>query len=210
MLLLFYLIALFISTFILSLPVAYQNREVAPFIDVLFTAVSALSVTGLTTFSISDTLSLTGIVFLSIILHLGLLGVMSVSASILLLLGRRIGMSERRLIMQDQNLYNYGGIVNVIKHILIIVFTVEIVTIAILGSYLLNYFDTAKEAYFNAYFQTISALSNGGFALQNDSLVPYANDYMIQIITMLLIIVGAIGFPVLIELSSFLFMKKSR
>lgn len=210
MLLLFYLIALLISTFILSLPVAYQNREVAPFIDVLFTAVSALSVTGLTTFSISDTLSLTGIVFLSIILHLGLLGVMSVSAFILLLLGKRIGMSERRLIMQDQNLYNYGGIVNVIKHILIIVFTVEIVTIAILGSYLLSYFDTAKEAYFNAYFQTISALSNGGFALQNDSLVPYANDYIIQTITMLLIIVGAIGFPVLIELSTFLFMEKSR
>src|SRR5699024_2206708 len=78
------------------------------------------------------------------------------------------------------------------------------------SSDLLNYFDTAKEAYFNAYFQTISALSNGGFALQNDSLVPYANDYIIQTITMLLIIVGAIGFPVLIELSTFLFMEKSR
>src|SRR5699024_11821955 len=106
MLLLFYFIALIISTVILSLPIAYEQGEVEPFIDVLFTAVSALSVTGLTTFSVADTYSFTGLIFLTIILHLGLLGVMSISTSILLLLGRRIGISERRLIMQDQNMNN--------------------------------------------------------------------------------------------------------
>src|SRR5699024_3949647 len=122
----------------------------------------------------------------------------SISTIILMLLGRRIGLSERRLIMQDQNLYNYGGMVQLIKHIVIIVFVVETATIAILGTYFLKYFSNAKEAYFQAYFHTISALSNGGFALQNNSLIPYAHDYIVQIIIMVLIIIGAIGFPVLI------------
>lgn len=208
MLLLFYVVALILSTIILSLPVAYQEGVTKPFIDILFTAVSALSVTGLTTFSIVDTFSFTGLVFLTIILHLGLFGVMSISTFILMLLGRRIGMSERRLIMQDQNLYNYGGMVHLIKRILLIVFTVEVVTIGLLGTYFLTYFDTAREAYFQAYFHTISALSNGGFALYNDSLIPYAGDYLVQIIIILLIVIGAIGFPVLVELTDYLLLKK--
>src|SRR5690625_504425 len=139
MLLLFYFIALVISTAILSLPVAYKRGVTEPFIDVLFTAVSALSVTGLTTFSVSDTFSFTGLIFLTIILHLGLLGVMTISTIILMLLGRRIGISERRLIMQDQNLYNYGGMVQLIKHIVTIVFIVESLTIAIIGTYFSKY-----------------------------------------------------------------------
>lgn len=208
MLLLFYFIALLASTFILSLPFAYKTGELEPFIDRLFMAVSALSVTGLSTFSISDTFSFTGLIFLTIILHLGLLGVMSISTMILILFGRRIGISERRLIMQDQNLYNYGGMVQLIKQIVIIVFSVELIMIVVLGTYYLSYFTTAKEAFFQAYFHTISSLSNGGFALENDSLIPYAHDYILQLMTMFLIIVGAIGFPVLVELKTFITMPK--
>src|SRR5699024_6298646 len=202
MLLLFYFIALLVSTFILSLPFAYKTGELEPFIDRLFMAVSALSVTGLSTFSISDTFSFTGLIFLTIILHLGLLGVMSISTMILILFGRRIGISERRLIMQDQNLYNYGGMVQLIKQIVIIVFSVELIMIVVLGTYFLSYFPTAKEAFFQAYFHTISSLSNGGFALENDSLIPYAHDYILQLMTMFLILLGVIGLPVLVELTT--------
>lgn len=204
LLFLFYLLALIISTFILSLPVAYQTGELPPFIDRLFTAVSALSVTGLTTFSISETFSFTGLVFVTIILHLGLLGVMSISTIILVLFGKKIGISERRLIMQDQNLYNYGGMVQYIKDIILIVLAVEVVMILCLGIHFLPYFPTAKEAFFQAYFHTISALSNGGFALDNESLLPYAEDYLLQLMIMFLILVGAIGFPVLVELKTYI------
>lgn len=209
-LMLYYFFALVISTCILSLPVAYKEGESAPFIDVLFTAVSALSVTGLTTFSIPDTFSFTGLIFLTIILHLGLLGIMSISTVIMLLLGRRIGIRERRLIMQDQNMYKFGGMVQLIKQILFIVLTVEIASIIVLGCYLLPKFDEPKKAFFHAYFYTISALSNGGFTLDNRSFIPYANDYFIQFIIMVLIIIGAIGFPVLIELKSYLLLPKHK
>src|SRR5690625_3515494 len=82
LLLCFYFLAIIISTIVLSLPVAYQEGVHVPFIDVLFTAVSALSVTGLSTISVGDTLSTTGIILLALILQLGAVGVMSVSTFI--------------------------------------------------------------------------------------------------------------------------------
>src|SRR5690625_1334928 len=97
LLLLFYFLAIILSTAVLSLPVAYREGVQVPFIDIVFTAVSALSVTGLTTISVGDSLSTTGIIFLALILQLGAVGVMSVSTFIWLLLGKKIGLSERRL-----------------------------------------------------------------------------------------------------------------
>src|SRR5690625_4196618 len=82
LLLLFYFLAIIISTIVLSLPVVYQEGVQVSFIDILFTAVSALSVTGLTTISIGDSLSTTGIILLAIILQLGAVGVMTVSTFI--------------------------------------------------------------------------------------------------------------------------------
>src|SRR5699024_11743406 len=67
---LFYLLAVIFSTLLLVLPVAHQPDAELSFIDILFTAVSALSVTGLTTISIAETLSTTGVIFLTIILQL--------------------------------------------------------------------------------------------------------------------------------------------
>lgn len=210
LLLLFYLIAIILSTIVLSLPVAYQEGVQIPFIDVLFTAVSALSVTGLSTISVGDTLSTTGIIFLALILQLGAVGVMSVSTFIWLLLGKKIGLSERRLIMQDQNQTAFGGIVDLIKQILYVVLIIELIGFLILGTYFLRYFPTPQEAYYNGFFSTISAISNGGFSLANNSLAPYKDDYFVQLIVMLLIIFGAIGFPVLIEVKQFILTKRKK
>src|SRR5690625_4809079 len=74
MLLMFYLLAVILSTITLTLPVAHQEGVELAFIDVLFTAVSALSVTGLSTLSIIDSFSTVGIIFLTIILQLGAVG----------------------------------------------------------------------------------------------------------------------------------------
>ncbi len=208
LLLCFYFFAIILSTIVLSLPVAYQEGVSVPFIDVLFTAVSALSVTGLSTISVGDTLSTTGVILLALILQLGAVGVMSVSTFIWLLLGKKIGLSERRLIMQDQNQTTFGGIVDLIKQILLVVLAIELLGFLILGTYFLRYFPTPAEAYYNGFFSTISAISNGGFSLTNNSMAPYKNDYFVQIIIMLLIIFGAIGFPVLIEVKQYLLTRR--
>src|SRR5699024_4722802 len=58
------------------------------------------------------------------------------------------------------------------------------------------------------FFSTISAISNAGFTLTNDSLAPFHNNYFVQSVIMFLIIFGAIGFPVLIEVKHYLFTKR--
>lgn len=160
--------------------------------------------TGLTTISISDTFSTTGLIILTVIFHLGAVGIMTASTFIWLIIGKKIGLFERRLLMQDQNQTTFGGIVGLIKQIVIIFFVVEIVGVIILGIYLLQFYPTTKEAYFHGYFSTISAMSNAGFTLSPNSYKPYAGDFFFQFIIMILVIFGAIGFPVLIEVKQYL------
>src|SRR5699024_9823163 len=208
LLLIFYMLAIVISTVLLALPVAYQEGVKVPFIDILFTAVSAISVTGLSTISVADTLSTTGVIILALILHLGAVGVMTVSTFLWLLIGKRIGLAERRLIMQDQNQTTFGGMVQMIREIVLVVFIVELIGVLILGGYFLQYTDTVKEAFLHGFFSTISAISNAGFTLTNDSLAPFQDNYFVQSVIMFLIIFGAIGFPVLIEVKHYLFTKR--
>lgn len=208
-LLLFYFLAVIFSTILLLLPIAYQDGVQISLVDTIFTAVSALSVTGLSTVTIADTFSTIGIIFIAIILQLGAVGVMAIGTLIWLLLGRKIGLKERRLIMTDQNQTAFSGMVSLIKQIIIVLLSIELISFIVLGTYYLQYFPTAKEAYLNGFFGTISAVSNGGFDITGESLIPYKGDYFIQFITMLLIILGAIGFPVLIEVKGFLLKENS-
>jgi Trk-type K+ transport system membrane component len=208
MLLFFYFIAIIISTLLMSLPVVYQDGVQVPFIDILFTAVSALSVTGLSTITIADTLSTTGIIILGFILQLGAVGVTSIGTLIWLLLGKRIGLKERRLIMTDQNQSGISGMVRLIKQIIYVLLTIELIGFIVLGTYFLQYYPTVGEAYLNGFFGTISAISNGGFDIPGHARIPFKDDYFVQLINMLLIIFGAIGFPVLIEVKQFIFSQK--
>lgn len=209
-LILFYVLAIVLSTGLLSLPIAYKSGVHVPFIDVLFTAVSALSVTGLSSITIVNTLSTTGIIFLAIVLQLGAVGVMAIGTFIWLLLGKRIGLRERQLIMTDQNQSIFSGMVRLIRQILIIILTVELISMIIMGTYLLLYYPTIKEAFLHGFFGTISAISNGGFDITGTSLTPYKDDYLIQFMNMFLIIFGAIGFPVLIEVKDYFFTSSEK
>jgi len=210
LLIVFYIAAAIFSALLLSLPAAYKDGVSIAFIDLVFTAVSALSVTGLSTISILDTFSTTGIIFLTIILHLGAVGVMAISTLIWLVIGKKIGFKERQLIMTDQNQTSFRGMVRLIKEIVIILLIVEGISFLVLGTYYLKYFTSAGEAFFNGYFTAISAISNAGFDLTNQSLIPYKDDYFIQSVVMFLIVFGAIGFPVLIELKTFVLRKRQK
>lgn len=206
----FYLVAVVVAVSLLSLPVARQEGADWTFINSLFTAVSAVSVTGLTTVSIVDTFTVPGIIILAFVLQFGGVGVMAVGTFIWLILGRKIGLKERRLMMIDQNQSNLSGIVKMIKHILILILTIEIIGALILGTYFLSYYPTWQEAYLHGFFASVSATTNGGFDITGESLVPFAKDYFVQFITIILIITGAIGFPVLVEVKEFIANKGGR
>ncbi|WP_453990363.1 TrkH family potassium uptake protein [Bacillus nitroreducens] len=206
----FYLLAVTISVILLSLPFAIKDGVQVSFIDTVFTAASAVSVTGLSVISIKDTYTDVGIYILIFVLQVGGIGIMTMGTFIWLVFRRKIGLRERRLIMVDQNQSQLSGLVNLLKQIIIIIIGIEFFGSLILGLYFMQYFHTWQEAFIHGIFAAVSATTNAGFDITGNSLVPFANDYFVQFVTMILIILGAIGFPVLVELKDFLFQKKGR
>lgn len=95
------------------------------------------------------------------------------------------------------------------KQILAIILLIEFVGAIILGTYFLNYFPTWQEAYLQGLFASVSATTNAGFDITGSSLIPFAQDYFVQLINIILLTLGAIGFPVLIEVKDFMKHSKS-
>ncbi|MGM0901333.1 MAG: TrkH family potassium uptake protein [Bacillota bacterium] len=206
----FYLVAVLISVILLSLPIALKPGVEWSFIDVLFTAVSAISVTGLAVVSTPDTFSTTGIFILMFILQFGGIGIMTLGTFFWLILGRKIGLKERQLIKTDQNQSSLSGLVILMKNILIIIVAIELVGALLLGTYFLGYFPTWQEAFLQGMFASVSATTNAGFDITGQSLIPFAHDYYVQTVNIVLLTLGAIGFPVLIELKDYFATRKTR
>ncbi|MGR3763619.1 TrkH family potassium uptake protein [Rossellomorea sp. NS-SX7] len=204
----YYLLAVTVATILLSLPVAHKPGVEWNFIDALFTSVSAVSVTGLTVVSTADTFSTTGVFLLIFVLQFGGIGVMAVGTFFWLLVGKKIGLKERQLIMTDQNQTNLSGLVNLLKQILLLIIIIEIIGGLTLGVYFLSYYPTWQEAFIHGIFASVSATTNAGFDITGQSMIPFKHDYFVQFITIILITMGAIGFPVLIETKDFLMNSK--
>lgn len=205
---LFYVLAVVISTGLLMLPITLKSGEDISFIDALFTSASAVSVTGLSTISISEKLSVAGTFIFAFILQFGGIGIMTLGTFIWLLMGKKIGLRERKLIMTDQNQSTLSGLVQLMRQILYLIIFIEIIGSVILGIYLVNYYPNWQEAFLHGFFMSVSATTNAGFDITGQSLLPYANDYFVQLVNIILLILGAIGFPVLIEVRHFLFRRE--
>lgn len=206
----FYLSALIISTLLLLIPWAHRENASLSFIDALFTSASAVSVTGLSVISIKDTFNNFGIFLLCIILQIGGLGVMSLSTFLWIMIGKKVGLKERQLIMVDQNQTNLSGLVQLAKRIFITIISFEIIGGIILGLRFLKYFDSPLSAFKHGFFGSISATTNAGFDITGTSLIPFSNDYFVQTVIILLMIIGAIGFPVIVEVYEYFLSLKSK
>lgn len=203
----YYSIAILISFLLLRLPGVHLEGVSVSLLDSLFTAVSAVSVTGLTTVTVAETYSSFGLAMILLILQFGAIGIMSIGTFLWLLFGKRIGMRERQLIMIDHNQYNLAGVVALIRQIAKLLFIIEFTGALILTVHFKRYFATWEEAAINGVFASISATTNGGFDITGMSLQPFHHDYFIQFVCMILIFLGAIGFPVLIEVKAYLTKK---
>ncbi|GEL07176.1 TrkH family potassium uptake protein [Salisediminibacterium halotolerans] len=198
-----YIIAMAVFSILLYLPVSSLPGEAVSYQEALFTAVSAVSVTGLTVVNVSETYSGAGVFFLALAIQLGGIGVMTLGTFVWMVLGQKIPLSRRMLIMVDQNQISFAGMVKLMRGILFVAIGIEVVGALILGTYYMNFFDTAQEAYYQGAFGALSAFTNAGFDVTGQSLVPFADDYFVQLVNILLIFAGAIGFPVLLEIREY-------
>ncbi|MDI3412406.1 potassium transporter TrkG [Bacillus sonorensis] len=135
---------------------------------------------------------------------------MTLGTFVWLIFGKRIGLKERRLIMTDQNQSNLSGIVKLMKHVLVLILLIELFGGLILGTYFLKYFDSPGKRLYMAFLPASARQRTPVLILPSDSMIPFRHDYFVQFIVIMLLIFGAIGFPVLIEVKDFLLNKERK
>lgn len=209
-LVLIYSAAAVLSVLLLALPIAHKPGVTITFTDLVFFAVSCVSVTGLTPIVVTDTFSTFGLFIILFIVQVSGVGLISLHVIMWILLGKRIGFRERQLILRDQNQTSMSGIVKYITEIVITVIAIEAVGAVLLGVHYLNYFDTAGEAFLQGLFGSISATTNAGFDITGSSLAPFREDPFVIFTQIALMTGGAIGFPVLVEIRTYLVSRITR
>ncbi|PTM54806.1 TrkH family potassium uptake protein [Desmospora activa] len=199
LLVLIYFSAILLSSILLFLPAAHRPGVEVSYLDALFTAATAITVTGLTVVNTAETYSTTGHVMLMVMLQFGGIGFMTLGTFLWMATGQRIGIMRRRMIMLDQNQLDLAGLVRLMRDILLISLLIEAVGALLLGLYFYFVLDYGSDAFLYGLFSSLSAFTNGGLDIFGNSLEDFSQDYFVQVVHMLLILGGVIGFPVLVE-----------
>ena len=207
----YYILMTVLSLVLFYLPIFREPDSHVSFVDMLFMAISTVSVTGLSTFDINSVFNDNGIILLEILFQVGGLGIMMISTAFVIFSKRRITLKQRQLIMTDMNQPRLSGIVRLIRitFAILIWFQLLFGTFFSIYFYYRGYFDRWRDAVFYGFYQAISAVTNSGFDVTGDSIKPFAHDYFFLILIMFLIFVGGIGFPVLMECREWLLYKRS-
>lgn len=197
----YYILMACISLVLFYLPFFREPDSSVAFIDMVFMAISTVSVTGLTTFDIGSVFNDRGVVLLEILFQIGGLGIMMISTFFFIISKRRISLKQRQLIMTDMNQPRLSGIVRLIRVTfgMLVAFQVVFGVFFSLYFHFKGYYQTWRDAIFYGFYQSISAVTNSGFDVTGESIRPFANDYFFLTIIMILIFIGGIGFPVLME-----------
>ncbi len=207
----YYILMTVLSLVLFYMPIFREPDSHVSFVDMLFMAISTVSVTGLSTFDINSVFNDNGIILLEILFQVGGLGIMMISTAFAIFSKRRITLKQRQLIMTDMNQPRLSGIVRLIRitFAILIWFQLLFGTFFSIYFYYRGYFDRWRDAVFYGFYQAISAVTNSGFDVTGDSIKPFAHDYFFLILIMFLIFVGGIGFPVLMECREWLLYKRS-
>ena len=181
-----FIIIILIGGFLLSLPIATENGQKTNLLEGMFTATSAVCVTGLTVNDVSKVYNLFGKTVIMILIQLGGIGIITFSAIVVMMISKKMGYFTKKLIQEDINANTTFEIQKFVKKVLITVFTIEIIGAAILFLKFIQIFDYKKAIYYSI-FHSISAFCNAGFALFTNNLSDFKNSVIINTIIPLLI-----------------------
>lgn len=189
-----------IFTTLLKLPAATTSGESASFIDALFTATSAVCVTGLANVDIATFWSPFGLTIIAVAIQIGGLGIMTMASLVGLAISRRIGLTQRLLAAGEARASGLGDV----KSLLGIILVVSAVTEIIIGAVLFPRFLTldyglGRSAGYAAFY-AISSFNNCGFSPDPVGLYPYSSDLWMLVPIGLGVALGALGFPVYFNL----------
>ncbi len=198
-----FLLAILCGTALLSLPAAHAHGESAPWITAFFTAVSAVSVTGLVVVDTGTYWSTFGQVVIMVLFQLGGFGMMTLATLLGLLVNRSFRLRAKLIAQAESHVLGLGDISSVAKLVLAVTLFMELAVTVLLTlrlhlAYGLGWGDAAWSGLFHA----VSAFNNAGFSIHGDGLIRYSTDALILTPVMSAIVIGGIGFPVLYDLRS--------
>lgn len=193
--------ATIVGTLLLMLPIAKNGDGGGTFIESLFTAVSAVCVTGLT---VVDTLTYWtpfGQVVILLLIQVGGLGIMVFASVIGLALARRLSLRSRMMAASEAKSVGTGDVKKLLLGIVRISVTIEAIAAVLLTlRFWLGYQEDFLYALWLGIFHAVSSFNNAGFALFTDNMMSYATDPFIGLPMCAAIILGGLGFPVLMQL----------
>lgn len=190
-----------LGTLLLCTPWASAGPEPVAFPDALFTATSAVSLTGLITVDTATAWSTTGRVIIALLIQFGGLGFMTVASLLTLAISGRLGLTRGEDARAEGRGVDRGEVAWVVRTTVMFSLGVELV-VAIVLTLRFAYAHPDQgilHAIWFGVFHAISSFNNAGFALQSDNLVSFASDALILLPIAFALIIGGIGFPVLLE-----------
>jgi len=198
-----------LGTFLLMLPFSSATGTVFSPMDALFMATSATCVTGLETLSLADDFSLFGQIVILILIQIGGLGYMTLYSSMIILLGRSLGM-ENRIVMRDLlNVSSLEELLSMIVDIVRYTFFIELWGAILLTiGFTFQGLEFSHALYFGV-FHSVSAFCNAGFSLFPDSLEGFATTPLIHGTVAVLVILGGLGFIVLRDIKTNILVSRN-
>ena len=195
-----YCLIILLGSLLLWLPVATRAGESVPFSDAFFTATSATCVTGLVRFDTYTCWSGFGQVIILCLIQIGGVGFMTLAITAMAAAGRKIGLQSRMLMQNSISAPHLGGIVRITRFILLGTLLVEGIGVILLGFYFIPRLGFGEGLWYSV-FHAISAFCNAGFDLfgqfsPGSSLTTVGGNWYVNMIIMVLIVVGGLGFLV--------------
>lgn len=193
--------AVAVGTALLSLPAATESGRSPDLIDAVFTATSAVCVTGLITVDTGTYWSGFGEAVILALIQAGGLGIMTLATLFAVLVSRRLGLRARLLAQTETKSLTLKDVRRVVRNIVLFSLTTEaVVAVALTAAFAAGYDRSFGEAVYDGVFHSVSAFNNAGFSPHGDSLMRYVSDPWVCLPISAAIILGGLGFPVIFEL----------
>ena len=193
--LLSFLLAILLGSALLALPVSSADGTAVPYIDALFTATTSICVTGLVTVPTFSTWSFFGQIVILFLIQIGGLGVVTIMSGLMISLHRRIGIRDRMLIQDAFNLNTLSGMVKFILKVIAGTFLIEGIGALLYMTVFVPEFGI--KGIWISLFNAVSAFCNAGMdVISANSLYAYVHNPVINLVTILLIVFGGIGYIV--------------
>ncbi len=196
-----FILIIFIGSIILSLPICSLDGTGTKYLDSLFTATSAVCVTGLVTVDTGTHFNTFGHVIILMLIQTGGLGFMSLATFAAVLFGKKITLRDRLIMQESINAFKIEGLVRMVEYIITFTFIVEFIGALLLMPTFLSQFSFGKSLFYSV-FHSVSAFCNAGFDLNGNfsSITMYSSNSFFIFVLSTLIIIGGLGFSVIIEL----------